>query len=242
MVRLGVIYDASEGPLGPVRRALGIDPGSPFAHFCVLDAPAEPGTPPRIVACRSIRWRGTPEEGAIGACEIAGLLEGVERIGAETQFLVVRSAREDGGADGGAAGGYFGSLIKIAHSVGVTAGISAALGGLGVVQVSPGTWRALLSGWPRKTRDEARRASLEALRLAAPGQGPGRGGAWRAGDHDLAAAYWIAAWALGIRSVRDLGISGPIAPPAPKRKRHASPKPAKTSSAGSAGAEGAGSG
>lgn len=237
MVRLGVIYDASEGPLGPVRRALGIDPGSPFAHFCVLDAPEALGTPPRIVACRSIRWRGTPEESALGTCEIAGLLEGVERIGAETQFLVVRSAREDG-----AAGGYFGSLIKIAHSVGVTAGISAALEGPGVVQVSPGTWRALLSGWPRKTRDEARRASLEALRLAAPGQGPGRGGAWRAGDHDLAAAYWIAAWALGIRSVRDLGISGPVAPSPPRRRRQASPKPAKGSSAGSAGAEGAGSG
>lgn len=233
-----MIYDASEGPLGPVRRALGIDPGSPFAHFCVLDAPEEPGTPPRIVACKSIRWRGTPEESALGACEIAGLLEGVERIGAETQFLVVRSAREDGGA----AGGYFGSLIKIAHSVGVTAGISAALGGPGVVQVSPGTWRALLSGWPRKTRDEARRASLEALRLAAPGQGPGRGGAWRESDHDLAAAYWIAAWALGIRSVRDLGISGPIAPAPPRRKRQTSPKPAKGSSEGSAGAAGAGSG
>jgi len=185
------------------------------------------------VACRSIRWRGTPEESALGACEIAGLLEGVERIGAETQYLVIRSAREDGG--------YFGSLIKIAHSVGVTAGISAALGGPGVVQVSPATWRALLSGWPRKTREEARHASLEALRLAAPGQGPGRGGAWRESDHDLAAAYWIAAWALGIRSVRDLGISGPVAPAPPRRRCQASPKPAKGSSAGSEGAAGVGS-
>lgn len=197
------------------------------------------------MACRSVRWRGTPEDSALGACEIARLLEGVERIGAETQYLVVKQAASDPGASAAHAGGYFGSLIKIAHSVGVTAGISAVLGGPGVVQVAPVTWRALLSGWPRKTRDEARRASLEALRLAAPGQGPGRGGAWRESDHDLAAAYWIAAWALGIRSVRELGISPPSGPPAPRsraRRQPTSPKPSKGSASGATGATGGASG
>ena len=216
-----MIVDQPKAPLGAVRRAVGIDPGSPVAHFCVLSRREE--GPPEIVALESVRWRS--EAPAEAAARIAEIVAGAERIAAESQFL--RVSYHQSGAE--AAGGYFGSLVKLAEGVGVAAGISAVLGGPGVVQVSPQTWRVLLSGLARRTKEEARRASLEGLRHLYPGAGPGRGGAWREGDHDLAAAYWIAAWALGYRSAHDFAPTWPppgaTAPPPRKPRAKGAPRP-----------------
>lgn len=210
-----MIEEIPKAPLGAVQRAAGLDPGSPFAHFCVLER--REGGPPEIVRIESVRWRGPGSEGA--AAQIGEILAGAQRVAAETQFL--RLSYHQSGQE--AAGGYFGSLIKLGECVGVAAGISALLEGPSIVPVAPQTWRVLLSGLARKTTQEARRASLEGLRYLAPGRGPGRGGTWRESDHDLAAAYWIAAWALGYRSAHDLGAPWPppgaAQAPAPKRPR-----------------------
>lgn len=216
----GVIV-SPDGLLPPVKIALGCDPGAPYAHFCLVRRREE--GPPEILALESVQWRG-PGCGPSGAERIRELVEQAERVAVEAQFLhAAKFTAENKGAEGG----YFRSVSQLSEGAGAVAGI-AALSGLGpILSVGASTWRTIYAPYPRRTTAEGRDAAYRHAALHFWGAGPGPEGSWRKGDHDLQAALGIALWALGVRSVSEIGTWPPpnfsLPPKAPRRPRARKP-------------------
>lgn len=196
----------------PVRRAIGWDPGGRTSYWAALErveSPPDGGLGVRVLGYGDLEWQGSQAAHA----EIVALFDEhrPERLAVEDQFLNYGIfAQEDPGKRSMLAGSFFKSLKGLAQFSGAVSALWAqwAAGREGAEalawSVPHGTWKSCMAPAKTSSQDDARAASLALAEMLCPGGGPGRKGAWRKGDHDLAAAIGIALVGLGVSSAKSV--------------------------------------
>ena len=245
---------------GETRRVIGIDPGGRAFHYAVLEVRGDGSAAGRVqlLEIGSRPWEGGDDRAGVWLLDLYRRVR-PDRVGVEDQFLSPALFRpretprtdgvtvDPGGKFSGVQpGAIFADLRRLATVVGAVAATwdlyreEEARAGRPrpppALRVEHSRWKNNLAPAHTAGTALAREASLRLLAALAPGVGPGRGGLWRATDHDLAAAFSIGLLVLGVTAVAAVaavhpgvawpaGLGGQAKPaPAPRTKR---PKPDK---------------